>query len=114
MTRPPHACTCGRMVPHGTRCPCKIAATRDRQRRHDANRPSARERGYTGAWEEARRAFLALHPACAFCGYTATVVDHVTPHRGDMVLFWDRANWQPLCKPCHDRRKQRLEAEARR
>ena len=86
----------------------------DRQRRHDAHRPSARERGYTGAWEEARRAFLALHPFCAFCGYTATVVDHITPHRGDMALFWDRANWQPLCKPCHDRRKQRLEAEGRR
>ena len=26
-----------------------------------------------------------------------------------MKLFWDRANWQSLCKPCHDSWKQRLE-----
>jgi len=34
----------------------------------------------------------------------ATVVDHVTPHKGDKVLFWDRLNWQALCKRCHDRK----------
>jgi 5-methylcytosine-specific restriction protein A len=35
----------------------------------------------------------------------ATVVDHVTPHRGDPELFWDiEGNWQPLCKACHDRK----------
>ncbi|WP_338153338.1 hypothetical protein [Pseudophaeobacter leonis] len=30
-------------------------------------------------------------------------------HRGDMRLFWDRSNWQPLCTSCHNRRKQQLE-----
>lgn len=39
----------------------------------------------------------------------ASVVDHIKPHRGDQALFWDRANWQPLCKPHHDRDKQREE-----
>jgi len=39
----------------------------------------------------------------------ATVVDHITPHRGDMTLFWDKSNWQSLCKRCHDSHKQRLE-----
>ena len=34
----------------------------------------------------------------------ATVVDHIIPHRGDRILFWDQNNWQPLCKPCHDRK----------
>lgn len=34
----------------------------------------------------------------------ATVVDHITPHRGDPGLFWDEANWQPMCKQCHDRK----------
>lgn len=34
----------------------------------------------------------------------AQVVDHIRPHRGDMFLFWDRANWQSLCKRCHDRK----------
>jgi 5-methylcytosine-specific restriction protein A len=31
------------------------------------------------------------------------VVDHVAPHRGDEMLFWDRErNWQALCRACHD------------
>ena len=28
----------------------------------------------------------------------AAVVDHVIPHLDDKALFWDRNNWQPLCK----------------
>lgn len=39
----------------------------------------------------------------------ATVVDHIKPHKGDQGLFWDRANWQALCKPHHDSTKQRAE-----
>jgi len=34
----------------------------------------------------------------------ATVVDHIIPHRGDEKLFWDRDNWQALCKRCHDQK----------
>ncbi|WP_197457685.1 HNH endonuclease signature motif containing protein, partial [Snodgrassella sp. CFCC 13594] len=36
----------------------------------------------------------------------ATVVDHIKPHCGDMKLFWNRNNWQSLCKGCHDSIKQ--------
>ncbi|MEK4492972.1 HNH endonuclease [Paenibacillus sp. FSL L8-0493] len=32
----------------------------------------------------------------------ATVVDHIVPHKGDKELFWQRDNWQALCKACHD------------
>ena len=32
----------------------------------------------------------------------ATVVDHITPHKGDMVKFWDESNHQGLCKRHHD------------
>lgn len=39
----------------------------------------------------------------------AQVVDHVVPHRGNQALFWDRANWQPLCSSHHNRDKQRIE-----
>ncbi|NTG48982.1 HNH endonuclease [Agrobacterium rhizogenes] len=42
------------------------------------------------------------------------VADHKIPHRGDEVLFWDENNLQCLCKPCHDRLKQKEErAQAR-
>lgn len=32
----------------------------------------------------------------------ATVVDHSIAHRGDPVLFWNRAHWQALCAPHHN------------
>lgn len=75
-------------------------------------RPSARQRGYTRRWELARRAYLAEHPLCEECRRrgivtAATVVDHVTPHRGDMDLFWDEANWQGLCATDHDAKTAR-------
>lgn len=113
MPRPPHLCTCGKTVPHGTHCACQIASTRERNRRHDANRPTARQRGYTRAWEDARRAHLERHPFCTHPGCTApaTVVDHVIPHRGDQALFWDRSNWQSLCAPHHNRHKQRQDRQ---
>nr|WP_276555645.1 HNH endonuclease signature motif containing protein [Bradyrhizobium elkanii] len=48
---------------------------------------------------------------CRAIGSTveATVVDHIVPHRRNSSLFWDKANWQPLCKPHHDSTKQRKE-----
>ena len=68
---------------------------------------SASKRGYGSRWQTESKRFLQSHPLCVCCmkqgRYTrATVVDHITPHRGDQRLFWDRQNWQPLCKHCHD------------
>lgn len=45
---------------------------------------------------------------------TTWVADHIDPHRGDEAMFWDGGGLQCLCKPCHDRDKQREEARARR
>lgn len=72
------------------------------------------ERGYTYAWQKARERFLAQHPLCERCqaagrAAVATIVDHKTPHRGDMALFWDESNWEAMCKPHHDSEKQREE-----
>lgn len=80
----------------------------------DARRGSARERGYTTAWDKAARGFLARHPLCLGCaaiGRTeaATLVDHTIPHRGDQALFWDADNRQPSCRWHHDVIKQILE-----
>lgn len=73
----------------------------------DNNRLTARERGYDSRWRKARLTFLRSNPLCVECekeGWhiPATVVDHIIPHKGDMKLFWDRNNWQPLCKRHHD------------
>jgi len=40
----------------------------------------------------------------------AEVTDHIIPHEGDVELFWDQGNWQPLCKVCHDSVKAKEEA----
>jgi 5-methylcytosine-specific restriction protein A len=88
---------------------------RARQREHDTKRGSARQRGYNTRWEKARKTYLMRNPLCVLCQREgrvtpATVVDHIVPHKGDTKLFWDTEdNWQPLCKPHHDRDKQREE-----
>lgn len=43
----------------------------------------------------------------------AYAVDHIKPHKGDMELFWDRSNWQSLCRDCHSIDKQRIERGGR-
>lgn len=75
-------------------------------KRHDT-RLSARQRGYDTAWEKARKGYLQHHPLCVHClaegiVTAAKVVDHIEPHRGDMVKFWDSSMWQSLCKRHHD------------
>ena len=75
---------------------------------------SSAKRGYGYKWQQARKGYLAKHPLCARCKQkgqvnVATVVDHIKPHKQDMNLFWDKTNWQSVCKHCHDSYKQRLE-----
>ena len=76
---------------------------------HRGDRASSSKRGYNRQWQKARARYLKAHPLCVQClkeghAVTATVVDHIRPHRGDPVLFWDEKNWQSLCKPCHEKR----------
>ncbi|MFG1188606.1 HNH endonuclease signature motif containing protein [Xanthobacter flavus] len=106
--RPPRRCACGYKVASGSRCPCQ----QRRQAEADARRPSARDRGYDSRWDAERAAYLKAYPKCARCPATATVVDHIIPHKGDRNLFWSRSNWQPLCRTCHDRWKRSLERRA--
>ncbi|WP_085025281.1 HNH endonuclease [Ensifer aridi] len=37
------------------------------------------------------------------------VADHKIQHHGDEALFWDENNLQCMCKPCHDKLKQKDE-----
>lgn len=69
---------------------------------------------YDSRWQKARAFFLADHPLCVMCLEQgklteSKIVDHIKPHKMDMVLFWDKDNWQALCKHCHDSHKKRLE-----
>lgn len=77
---------------------------------HVDRRKNANDRGYTSKWHRYSKAYLKRHPFCAIrgerCAIIATCTDHVLPHRGDMVLFWDETNHQPACETCHNRKSQ--------
>ena len=75
----------------------------------DSPRPTAGQRGYGKKWQTERAEYLKNNPLCIKCRAEgiiekATVVDHIKPHKGDQHLFWDKNNWQPLCKYHHDRK----------
>jgi 5-methylcytosine-specific restriction protein A len=107
-TRPPTHRAHG--VSHGK------AAKAEASKAHDERRGSSTARGYGSRWQRARLVYLDDHPLCCWCERQgkiepATVVDHIKAHRGDPQLFWSQDNWQPLCKPHHDRHKQRQDRE---
>ena len=88
------------------------------QKARDKERGNANQRGYDVRWQDYRLIYLRHNPFCISClkegkHTEANIVDHVIPHRGDMVLFWDTKNHQSLCQPCHNK-KTRQEIEDRK
>lgn len=66
---------------------------------------------YGSRWRKYRAHYLMTHPlcVCADCKQSeiplpADVVDHIVPHKGDINLFWDISNHQPMAKRCHDKK----------
>ena len=64
---------------------------------------------YNWKWRKASVRFLRENPLCAcdecaelIVPKPATVTDHIIPHKGDYEQFWNRSNWQPMNKRCHD------------
>jgi 5-methylcytosine-specific restriction protein A len=65
-------------------------------------------------WKQLRRVQLKNYPLCMLCQREgrvalASVVDHITPHKGNKLLFWDFKNVQSLCYTCHNSTKQSAE-----
>lgn len=95
---------CPELVTDGSKCE---KHKKQQTKQYDKQRGTASERGYGARWQRARAWYLKQYPLCAECQrqrkvVAATVVDHIRPHRGDRVLFWDEANWQSLCEQCHN------------
>lgn len=68
-------------------------------------RPRSRKEYHSRRWTEQSRIFRDAKPICARCEAKGIlspteVTDHVIPVEiyGN---FWDRSNWQPLCKRCN-------------
>lgn len=72
----------------------------------------------TSRWQRMRDSVLQRDAyTCRRCGglecdTSCLVADHVLPHRGDAVLFWDNGNLQTLCVACHSSVKQAEERAA--
>jgi 5-methylcytosine-specific restriction protein A len=104
---------------------CSVIVARGRCAAHarivDRDRGTRQARGYGNRWARRARMFRARYPLCGMrpgdvapvmsrCHEErrttlADVVDHVVPHKGNPVLFWDELeNWQSLCFACHSRK----------
>lgn len=71
----------------------------------------------TPRWKALRRAVLQREPLCRACrqlGHVraATQVDHVVPHDGDALKFFDATNVQALCASCHAQKTRAETASA--
>jgi 5-methylcytosine-specific restriction protein A len=76
------------------------------KKRMNKERNSINSKIYNNQWRKASKTYLKENPLCVHCEKEdrltpATEVDHIIPHGGDMKLFWDKSNWQTLCKKCH-------------
>src|SRR5215831_4803258 len=65
------------------------------------------------AWHRRACRQLQHEPLCAMCLsegriVAARVADHVEPHHGDPIKFWN-GKLQSLCAHCHESRKKFLE-----
>lgn len=73
----------------------------------DEVKRSSTAMGYDAKWRKVRLSYLRENPLCVECLKKeiitpATIIDHIEPHKGNRELFWDKSNWQPLCKMHHD------------
>ena len=79
----------------------------DKHKQYTKTNNAHKKNLYDRWWRRERLIFLSLNPLCVDClaeGRTtaAVIVDHIKPHRGNIILFRNKSNWQPLCKYHHD------------
>jgi len=104
---PPRVCGwCGGVHQRGERCAVVVKNDAERKARFDRKRPNSSRRGYDRQWEEAAKAYLAIHPYCVSCAAKglrtkATVVMHIHSIRDRPDLRMDPTNWQAGCQRCN-------------
>jgi 5-methylcytosine-specific restriction enzyme A len=70
--------------------------------------PTARQMGYSSAWDRYSKAFLAKHPWCVdphkrhpHTRVQATITGHIKAFKGDRKLQWDHSNHIAVCRACN-------------
>ena len=109
--RPRKACNkagCPELIePGNTYCDKHRIERINRYERYERDQKS--KKLYRYRWQKTSKYFLSHNPLCVECKKNdkvtaATVTDHIVPHKRNKKLFWNRSNWQALCKSCHDRK----------
>jgi 5-methylcytosine-specific restriction enzyme A len=116
--KPLHECGNGcRILTRERRCPKHTIGDNERKQYDRARNKWDPFRALykTARWQWLKRVVKMDEPICKCCGLAKSdVVDHIIPARvyaaKDSERFYDRANIQGLCKPCHDE-KTRHEME---
>ena len=85
------------------------AHTIQRGKQEYYERPAWHRLYNTKRWKIERVQYLSHNPLCVECYKkgemtAAIVVDHIIDHKGNLQLFYDKSNWQALCKQCHDKK----------
>ncbi|MET3926649.1 HNH endonuclease [Devosia sp. 2618] len=94
----------------------KTTLGNERLRLNDREKTQPWRRWYHSAeWKRLRMSVLVRDLfTCQMCGKLESntsmlIGDHRVPHHGNRQMFFNEANIQCLCKPCHDSEKQRRE-----
>jgi 5-methylcytosine-specific restriction endonuclease McrA len=87
--------------------PARVQPSRKYDDRRSPEAEQYRRLYKTARWKRIRQHQLTEHPLCARCSKrgritAATVAHHRLPHRGNEALFFDPANLESVCAPCHD------------
>jgi 5-methylcytosine-specific restriction protein A len=106
--KPKHLCFysgCGTLT-DTTYCPKHTEVKKQARRDYDKKRPSYYAWYDSARWQMLRSKILFACPLCVECSKlgrhtSASVVDHIVAHKGNINLFWDAENLQSLCKTCH-------------
>jgi 5-methylcytosine-specific restriction enzyme A len=118
---PPKQCrhpSCPGYAVHRGFCPAHQRVVKAQYREYNQTRrdPLTMEWHNSHRYKAERDGFLRENPLCAKCFehgacVPAAVLDHVKPHGGDPLLFWNQKNWQALCTRCHGRKRAEEKAD---
>lgn len=102
-SKPPRLLACGCIMPAGQQCQHQIAHEAKRRAAYDRQRGPASRRGYDAAWQNTRKAKLAMNPICEHSGCNRSAVDvhHELSVRTHPHLRLVMSNLTALCKSHH-------------
>lgn len=107
---------CNKIIPAGSYFCSYHKDISDTNRKESAFKTATRYANYNNPeWRKLSKQYLIEVGHCEKCGSTDNLqVHHIIPVRLAPQLFLERANWQVLCRTCHQNETAREIAERRK